>query len=40
MGNCGLGLTIAKTIISKHNGNIIAENRECGGARVTVTWEK
>ncbi|MCC5788976.1 MAG: cyclic nucleotide-binding domain-containing protein [Opitutales bacterium] len=32
----GLGLSIAKDIIEKHNGQIYAENRESGGARFVI----
>jgi two-component system, OmpR family, sensor histidine kinase KdpD len=33
----GLGLTICKGIIEAHGGKIIAENREAGGAILTLT---
>jgi len=33
----GLGLTISKGIIEAHGGNIVAENREGGGAIFTLT---
>lgn len=35
-GNYGLGLAITKTIIKRHDGTIIAENRESGGARFKI----
>ena len=36
-GNYGLGLAITKSIIEKHNGNIVAENGIKGGARFVIT---
>jgi len=33
----GLGLAIVKRIIGEHGGNIRADNRESGGARVTIS---
>ena len=36
-GNYGLGLAITKSIIEKHNGNIVAENSTKGGARFIIT---
>jgi two-component system, OmpR family, sensor histidine kinase ChvG len=36
-GHSGLGLSIAKQIVEAHRGTIVAENREQGGARFTVT---
>ncbi|MCX8131032.1 MAG: HAMP domain-containing histidine kinase [Clostridia bacterium] len=35
-GNSGLGLTITKVIIEKHNGFIEASNRKCGGAEFRI----
>ena len=36
-GNYGLGLAITKSIIEKHDGNIVAENSIKGGARFIIT---
>lgn len=36
-GGSGLGLTVARTIIRAHGGDILLENRREGGLRVTVT---
>jgi signal transduction histidine kinase len=36
-GGLGLGLSIAREIVLKHNGTITAENRDCGGARFLIT---
>ncbi|MGH4137902.1 sensor histidine kinase [Clostridium sp.] len=36
-GNHGIGLAITKSIIEKHDGNIVAGNRSKGGARFTIT---
>jgi len=36
-GGAGLGLSIARTIIVAHGGQITLENRQEGGLRVTVT---
>lgn len=36
-GGFGLGLTIARTILSGHGGSIVLANREAGGLSVTVT---
>lgn len=36
-GNYGLGLAITKSIIEKHNGSIVAENRIKGGACFKIT---
>lgn len=35
-GNYGLGLTIAKTVIEKHNGNLRVINSRGGGAQFTI----
>ncbi|MCD2348861.1 HAMP domain-containing sensor histidine kinase [Clostridium guangxiense] len=35
-GNHGLGLAITKSIIERHNGNIIAKNKEAGGAAFLI----
>ena len=36
-GNFGLGLTIVKTIIERHNGTIEAKNGPTGGAQFIIT---
>ncbi len=36
-GGAGLGLAIVQSIVSAHNGTVIAENRPAGGACVRVT---
>ncbi|TAN57943.1 MAG: two-component sensor histidine kinase, partial [Magnetospirillum sp.] len=36
-GGIGLGLSVARTIIRAHGGDISLENRKEGGLRVTVT---
>lgn len=36
-GNYGLGLTIAKSIIENHGGNITAQNNSNGGAQFIIT---
>ena len=36
-GGMGLGLTVARTIIRAHGGDITLENKRGGGLRVTVT---
>lgn len=36
-GNYGIGLAITKSIIEKHDGNIVAVNKSKGGARFTIT---
>ena len=36
-GNSGLGLSVSKGIIEKHKGTIEIQNREEGGARVTIS---
>jgi signal transduction histidine kinase len=36
-GGLGLGLSIAREIVMKHNGTITAENKDCGGARFLIT---
>lgn len=36
-GGMGLGMTVARTIIRAHGGDIILENKPEGGLRVTVT---
>jgi C4-dicarboxylate-specific signal transduction histidine kinase len=33
----GMGLTIVRSIVERHNGNLHAENRAVGGALFTVT---
>lgn len=35
-GGTGLGLSIVKGIVEAHSGTIVAENRENGGARITI----
>jgi len=35
-GGTGLGLSIVKGFVEAHNGKVKAENRENGGARITV----
>jgi two-component system sensor histidine kinase ChvG len=35
-GNSGLGLSIARQIVTAHNGRIYAQNRDQGGARLVV----
>lgn len=35
-GGVGLGMAIAKRIVEMHHGTVTAENRETGGARVTL----
>ena len=35
-GGAGLGMAIAKRIVEMHHGTVTAENRETGGARVTL----
>jgi two-component system, OmpR family, sensor kinase len=35
-GGVGLGMAIAKRIVELHSGTVTAENRETGGARVTL----
>ncbi|MEZ6022421.1 MAG: ATP-binding protein [Hyphomonadaceae bacterium] len=35
-GNSGLGLSIARQIVTAHNGRIYAQNRPDGGARLIV----
>lgn len=37
-GNYGLGLAITKSIIEKHHGTIMAENKDNGGARFKITF--
>lgn len=36
-GNYGLGLAITKSIIERHGGSIVAENKESGGALFLIT---
>jgi two-component system sensor histidine kinase KdpD len=36
-GGCGLGLSIAKGFTEAHNGTLILENKEEGGAKFTIT---
>jgi len=36
-GNHGIGLSIVKSIVEQHNGNIAAKNTESGGAKFIVT---
>ena len=36
----GLGIFIAKTLISRNNGRIDFQNRDEGGAKVKIHWEK
>jgi signal transduction histidine kinase len=38
MGNTGLGLTIAKTIINRHNGSIVVDESPTSGARFIVSF--
>jgi signal transduction histidine kinase len=33
----GMGLTIVRSIVERHHGNLRAENRSVGGALFTVT---
>ncbi|KJB91145.1 hypothetical protein N826_31915 [Skermanella aerolata KACC 11604] len=35
-GGFGLGLTVARSVIKGHGGNLVLENRPAGGLRVTV----
>ena len=35
-GGVGLGMAIAKRVVEMHHGTVTAENRETGGARVTL----
>ncbi|WP_027625695.1 HAMP domain-containing sensor histidine kinase [Clostridium lundense] len=37
-GNFGLGLTISKSIIEKHGGNIVAQNITNGGAQFKISF--
>lgn len=37
-GNYGLGLAITKSIIEKHGGTIVAENKKTGGSRFKITF--
>jgi signal transduction histidine kinase len=39
-GGTGLGLTLARTVVCAHGGDILLHNREAGGLRVTVSLPK
>nr|MCR5754087.1 ATP-binding protein [Acetatifactor sp.] len=39
-GGAGIGLTIAKAIVSAHNGNITVESKEGYGSRFVITIPK
>ena len=39
-GGTGLGLTVARTAIRAHGGDITLQNRETGGLRVVVALPK
>jgi two-component system OmpR family sensor kinase len=36
-GGFGLGLTVARSVIKGHGGDLVLENRSAGGLRATVT---
>jgi signal transduction histidine kinase len=39
-GGTGLGLTLARTVVCAHGGDIVLQNREAGGLRVIVSLPK
>jgi two-component system OmpR family sensor kinase len=36
-GGFGLGLTVARSVIRGHGGDLVLENRPAGGLRATIT---